>query len=160
MRSFTKIAISKLLCSFFPNTPPKRAPISSVPFIKVVLGIHSNTMKMTFHHIGLPTDEPQPGETYVEDTKVWVTRPEDHPYRVEYLRFEADSPVTGPVRDMAHVGYRIDGDIHEALKGEDVVIEPFTPMEGLQVAFFMKDGAVVEYMQFREGATEFSDLDD
>ena len=118
------------------------------------------TMKMTFHHIGMPTTESQPGETYVEDTKVWVTRPEDHPYRVEYLRFEDDSPVTGPVRDMPHVGYRlIDTDIHEALKGEDVIIEPFTPMEGLQVAFFMKNDAVIEYMQFREGACEFSDLD-
>lgn len=111
-----------------------------------------------FHHIGMPTDEVQEGETFVEDTKVWVTRPENHPMRVEYLRFEADSPVTGPLRDMPHVGFRVD-DIHAALQGEDVILEPFTPMEGLQVAFFMKDGAVFEYMQFREGATEFSDLD-
>ena len=125
-----------------------------------VLHIHTGKMKKTFHHIGLPTDEPQAGETYVADTKVWVTRPEDHPYRIEYLRFEADTPVTGPVRDLPHVAYRIDSDIHEALEGEDVIIEPFTPMEGLQVAFFMKDDAVIEYMQFREGATEFSHLDD
>lgn len=111
-----------------------------------------------FHHIGMPTDEVQEGETFVEDTRVWVTRPENHPMRVEYLRFEADSPVTGPLRDMPHVGFRVD-DIHAALEGEDVILEPFTPMEGLQVAFFMKDGAVFEYMQFREGATEFSDLD-
>ncbi len=106
----------------------------------------------------MPTDEVQEGETFVEDTRVWVTRPENHPMRVEYLRFEADSPVTGPLRDMPHVGFRVD-DIHAALEGEDVILEPFTPMEGLQVAFFMKDGAVFEYMQFREGATEFSDLD-
>jgi len=26
-----------------------------------------------FHHVGLPTDEKQPGEVYVEETKVWVT---------------------------------------------------------------------------------------
>ena len=26
-----------------------------------------------FHHIGLPTDEKQPNEAYVADTKVWVT---------------------------------------------------------------------------------------
>ncbi|MCF6312399.1 MAG: hypothetical protein L3J39_08100 [Verrucomicrobiales bacterium] len=106
----------------------------------------------------MPTDDVQQGETYVAETKVWVTRPENHPMRVEYLRFEADSPVSGPLRDMPHVGFRVD-DIHAALEGEDVILEPFTPMEGLQVAFFMKDGAVFEYMQFREGATEFSDLD-
>lgn len=111
-----------------------------------------------FHHIGMPTEEVQQGETFVEDTRVWVTRPENHPMRVEFLRFEADSEVSGPIRDMPHVAFRVD-DIHAALEGEDVILEPFTPMEGLQVAFFMKDGAVFEYMQFREGASEFSDLD-
>ena len=114
-------------------------------------------MTRHFHHIGLPTDGPQPGETYVAETKVWVTRPEKHPYRVEFLRFEPDSPVTGPVRDLPHVAFRVD-DIHAALEGEDVIIEPFAPMDGLLVAFFLKDEAVFEYMQFREGATEFSDL--
>ena len=118
-------------------------------------------MTKHFHHIGLPTDDRQAGETYVAETKVWVTRPENHAYRVEYLRFEPDSPVTGPVRDLPHIAYRLEGiDIHEALKGEEVIIEPFAPMEGLLVAFFLKDGAVVEYMQFREGATEFRDLQD
>lgn len=118
-------------------------------------------MTKHFHHIGLPTDDPQPGETYVEETKVWVTRPENHPYRIEYLRFEPDSPVTGPVRDLPHVAYRLEGiDIAEALAGEEVIIEPFAPMDGLLVAFFLKDGAVIEYMQFREGATEFRDLQD
>ena len=113
-----------------------------------------------FHHIGMPTDTPQDGETYVEETKVWVTRPENHPYRVEFLRFEADSPVTGPVRDLPHVAYRLEGTtMEEALEGENVIIEPFSPMDGLEVAFFLKDGAVIEYMAFREGAAEFSDLD-
>ncbi|NOX99098.1 MAG: hypothetical protein GXP30_05085 [Verrucomicrobia bacterium] len=106
----------------------------------------------------MPTEEVQQGETFVEDTRVWVTRPENHPMRVEFLRFEAASEVSGPIRDMPHVAFRVD-DIHAALEGEDVILEPFTPMEGLQVAFFMKDGAVFEYMQFREGASEFSDLD-
>jgi len=111
-----------------------------------------------FHHIGMPTEEVQEGETFVEDTRVWVTRPEKHPMRVEFLRFEPDTPLSGPLRDMPHVAFRVD-DIHAALEGEEIILEPFAPMEGLQVAFFMKDGAVFEYMQFREGASEFSDLD-
>ncbi|MBI2477121.1 MAG: hypothetical protein HYV60_00210 [Planctomycetia bacterium] len=94
-------------------------------------------MARTFHHIGLPTHEPQPNETYVADTKVWVTDPADHPYRVEFLRFEDDSPVTGPLRDMPHV---------------------FTPMPGLSVAFVKEYGAVVEFMKFEGDATEFAHL--
>lgn len=100
-----------------------------------------------FHHIGLPTDESHPGEYFVEDTKVWVTDPRKHPYLVEYLRFEPDSPVTGPVRNLPHVAYRVD-DIHEAIKGEDVILEPFQPSPNFTVAFMLKDGAVIEYMQF------------
>ena len=104
---------------------------------------------LEFHHIGLPTDESHPGEYYVEDTKVWVTDPRKHPYRVEYLRFEKDSPVTGPVRDMPHVAYRVD-DIHAAIKDENVILEPFQPSPNFTVAFMLKDGAVIECMQFEK----------
>ena len=102
-----------------------------------------------FHHIGLPTDDTQPGEFYVADTKVWVTDPRKHPYRVEYLRFEADSPVHGPVRDQAHVAYRVH-DLRAALAGEEVLIEPFNPSPNCTVAFLLKDGAVVEFMQYEQ----------
>jgi hypothetical protein len=100
-----------------------------------------------FHHIGLPTDESRAGEYYVEETKVWVTDPRRHPYRVEYLRFEADSPVKGPVRDMPHVAYRVD-DLTTELAGEEVLIEPFEPSPNFTVAFVLKDGAVIELMKF------------
>lgn len=100
-----------------------------------------------FHHVGLPTEEKQPGEVYVPGTKVWVTSPDAHPYRVEYLRYEPDSSVTGPLREMAHVAFKVD-DLEGALEGEEVILEPFRPMEGVRVAFIMKDGAVFEFMQF------------
>ena len=102
-----------------------------------------------FHHIGLPTDDKQPGEVYVADTKVWVTDPRKHPYKVEYLRFEPDSPVTGPVRDLPHVAYRVD-DIQAELLGEQVLIEPFEPSPNFTVAFILKDGAVIEFMKFEK----------
>lgn len=102
-----------------------------------------------FHHIGLPTNESHPGEYFVEDTKVWVTDPRKHPYKVEYLRFEPDSPVQGPVRDLPHVAYRVD-DIQAELRGEQVLIEPFEPSPNFTVAFVLKDGAVVEFMKFEK----------
>lgn len=114
-------------------------------------------MFRAFHHIGIPTEDPQPDETYVAETKVWVTDPADHPYRVEFLRYEKDSPVTGPLREKPHVAYRVD-DLAAALKGKELLLEPFTPMPGLSVAFFEEDGVVIEYMQFEGDATEFDDL--
>ena len=100
-----------------------------------------------FHHMGLPTDEKQRGEVYVSETKVWVTNPDDHPYRVEFLRFEPDSPVTGPVRDQPHIAYKVD-DLQREIRGEKVLLGPFMALPGLQVVFILKDGAVVEFMQW------------
>ena len=100
-----------------------------------------------FHHMGLPTDERQRGEVYVSETKVWVTNPDEHPYRVEFLRFEPDSPVTGPVRDQPHIAYKVD-DLHREIRGERVLLGPVTALPGLQVVFILKDGAVVEFMQW------------
>ncbi len=100
-----------------------------------------------FHHIGLPTHESPPGEFFVEETRVWVTDPRKHPYNVEFLRFEADSPVTGPARDMPHVAYRVD-DLEAAIAGEEIIIEPFEPSPNFTVAYIFKDGAVIEYMTF------------
>lgn len=57
----------------------------------------------SFDHIGIPSDEPRPGEVYVPETKVWVTSPRDNPANVEWVRFEDDSPVTGPLRHMPHL---------------------------------------------------------
>jgi hypothetical protein len=103
----------------------------------------------TFHHIGLPTEEKQPGEYYVEESKVWVSDPRRHPYRIEFVRFAPDCPAHGPVRDQPHVAYRVN-DLEEALRGEEILVPPFKPSPGLTVAFVLKDGAVVEYMSFQD----------
>lgn len=103
-----------------------------------------------FDHIGLTTTEKQPGEMYVEETKVWVTNPADSPSMVEYLRFEADSPVTGHVRELPHVAFRVDN-LDREIKGEEVLLGPFNPTEDLRVAFIYKDGLVYEFMESSRG---------
>ena len=64
---------------------------------------------------------------------------------------------TGPLRDMPHVAYRVD-DMNPAIEGQEMILEPFTPMPGLSVAFVKEDGAVIEFMKFEGGATEFAHL--
>ena len=103
-----------------------------------------------FDHVGLVTDERKQGESWVEATRVWVTSPRAHPYNVEWLRFEPDSPVTGPLRTQPHVAYRV-GDVNKAIEGHEILAEPFHPApdpEFLTVAFALIDGAVVEFMEY------------
>lgn len=99
-----------------------------------------------FDHIGVPTTEQLPDQMYVPATKVWVTDPAAHPQRLEYLRFEPDSPVTGAVRELPHIAFRVD-DLEAAIQGEQVVLGPFQATENLRVVFILKDGAVWELME-------------
>jgi hypothetical protein len=110
-------------------------------------------MKRAFDHIGIPATEPQPGESWVPFSQVWVTNPRAHPQRLEYLRPKVKPDV--PPADVAlwklwnwpHVAYRVE-DLQEALKGEQLVYGPFNPGGFGQVAFVYKDGVVIEYMQY------------
>ena len=99
-----------------------------------------------FDHIGIPTNQEQPGEMYVAATKVWVTDPELHPQRIEYLRFEPDSPVTGPVRDLPHTAFRVEA-LEEAIGSDPVLLGPFQATDTVRVVFVLKDGAVFEFME-------------
>ena len=79
-----------------------------------------------------------------------MTSPRADPFNIEWLRFEPDSPVTGPLRTEPHVAYRVD-DVAAAIVGHDVLAEPFDRRRGdgfLRVAFVLVDGAVVEFMQY------------
>jgi hypothetical protein len=101
-----------------------------------------------FDHVGLITTERKEGESWVEATRVWVTNPRAHPFNVEWLRFEPDSPVTGLLRTQPHVAYRV-LDVNAAVKGHTVLAEPFDVGDGfLMVAFVEVDGAVIELMQY------------
>jgi hypothetical protein len=110
--------------------------------------------RASFDHIGLITEEKKAGESWVEATRVWVTSPRAHPFHVEWLRFEPDTPVTGPLRTEPHVAYRV-ADVSAAVEGHEVLAEPFDVGGGfVTVAFVQIDGAVVEFMQYANPTEE------
>ena len=117
---------------------------------------------MQFDHIGIVTTQKQVGEVFVPATRVWVTDQERHPFHVEWLRFEPDSPVTGPLRTGPHIAYRVDSveAISEAGKGLEVLLEPFDA--GFAVAAFYQtpDGAVIEFITFKDGPSPFPPSED
>lgn len=103
---------------------------------------------MKFDHIGLITNEKKGSESWVEQTRVWVTNPKEHPFNVEWLRFESDSPVTGSLREKPHVAFRVKN-LEEASKGLKVLLDPFEVGGVVKAAFYeLKDGSVVELMEY------------
>ena len=108
-------------------------------------------IEMIFDHVGIPTDEKQPKEDWVQATRVWVTNPREHKYRVEYLRFEPDTPCVWEVVNLPHVAYRVKlKDFAKLIEGRRMLIEPFDVDENLMIAYVERDGMPVEYMVFKD----------
>ena len=103
---------------------------------------------MIFDHIGMVTTEKKSNENWVEATRVWVTNPKEHPFSIEWLRYAEDSPVTGPLREQAHVSYRVEN-LDKAAEGMKVLLEPFEVGGFIRVGFYQtEDDAVVELMEY------------
>lgn len=100
-----------------------------------------------YHHLGIPTNSPKPGERYLKHLKVHVAGFETSPYGIEWMRFDADCPISELVRTVPHVAFEVD-DIEAALKGKDVLSPPGSPSEGVRAAMIIHNGAPIELIEF------------
>jgi len=106
-----------------------------------------------YHHLGIPTDTPRPGERYFEPYKMYVSGFETSPYGIEWMRFEPESPVSELVRTVPHLAFEVD-DLDAELEGKELLSEVGSPGEGIRVAMIVDDGAPVELLEFCRDAPE------
>jgi hypothetical protein len=99
-----------------------------------------------YHHLGIPTDLPHDGESYLPQFKVYVSGFDTSPYGIEWMRYEPGSPVPELVRTIPHVAFEVD-DLQQELIGKEILIQPNCPSQGVLVAFIIDDGAPVEFLQ-------------
>jgi hypothetical protein len=100
-----------------------------------------------FHHIGIPTEIPQPGEQYLEHLKMYVSGFETSPYGIEWIRFEQGCTVSELVRTVPHVAFEVDN-LDNALEGKEQIGEISSPSQGVRVAMIIDNGAPVELLEF------------
>ena len=100
-----------------------------------------------FHHLGVPTDVPRPGEYYVEAFKMYVSGFWTSPYGVEWMRFEPGSPIAEIIQKVPHLAFEVD-DLEKALEGKEILTPPNSPSEGVMVAMILHNGAPVELISF------------
>src|SRR5215469_15593778 len=91
-----------------------------------------------YHHIGIPTTESKPGETHLEDLKLFVVSHQKSEFGVEWMRFEADAAVPDLVRRVAHVAFEVT-DLSSELAGREILIPPNSPSDGVRVAFIVEN---------------------
>lgn len=110
-----------------------------------------DTMKLRYHHLGVPTTIPREGERYLEDYKVYISGYEMSPYGIEWMRFEPDCALPELVKTVPHVAFQVD-DLFEAIKGKEILIRPNSPSKGITVAFIVDNGAPVEFLEIEKSA--------
>jgi hypothetical protein len=102
-----------------------------------------------YHHLGIPTTEPKPGEYYLKDLKIHVSGFETSPYGVEWMRFDPDCPIPDLIKTVPHVAFEVD-DLDAALEGKEVISLPGSPSEGVRAAMIVHNGAPIELIEFRK----------
>lgn len=100
-----------------------------------------------YHHLGIPTTIPQPGETYLAQQRVFCTDHERNPFGIQWMRYEPECSLPEVVKTVPHVAFEVD-DLQQALVGHEILIQPNSPSKGVVVAFVLCDGAPVEFLQF------------
>ncbi|MHB8095888.1 MAG: hypothetical protein ACYDH0_13220 [Candidatus Aminicenantales bacterium] len=102
---------------------------------------------MKYNHLGIPTQTPRPGETYLEKYRFACTDHESNPFGIQWMRYEKDCPLPELVKTVPHVAFEVD-DLEQALADREVIIPPNSPSPGVLVAFIVCDGAPVEFLQY------------
>lgn len=99
-----------------------------------------------YHQIGIPTTEVRDGEEYSPQFKMYVSGYEGSEFRVQWHRYEHDCELHTLIKTVPHMAFKVK-DMKEAIKGKNVIVEPYFPFEGFQVAFIEDGGAPIEFIQ-------------
>ncbi len=101
-----------------------------------------------YHHIGIPTDYPRPGEKHLKHLKMFVSGFDTSPYGIEWMRFEKGCPISRLVRTIPHVAFVVDN-IEIEISGKELLDGISEPSEGVRVAMIVENGAPIELLEFR-----------
>jgi hypothetical protein len=100
-----------------------------------------------YHHLGIPTNVPRPGERHLPDLKVYVSGFDTSPYGIEWMRFEPECPVSDLVRTVPHIAFEVDN-LEAAVAGRTLLEKVSSPSDGVRVAMILDNGAPVELLEF------------
>lgn len=102
-----------------------------------------------FHHLGIPTAEKMPSETYLPQFKFYVSGFQSSPFGVEWMRFEEDSPISALIQQVPHLAFEVhDLDFELGRHNFKILTPPNSPGEGIRVAMIEHNGAPIELIEF------------
>ena len=106
------------------------------------------TVKYEYHHMGIPTNEIRESERYSSTFKMYTSGGENSEFRIQYHRFEENSPLHPLIKTMPHVAFKV-ANIDEALKEKTVILGPYFPFPEFRVAIIIDEasGVPIEFIE-------------
>ena len=105
-----------------------------------------NGVMYEFHHIGIPTIEVREGEMYSPTFKMYTSDGPDVSFRIQYHRFEPGSSLHPLIQTMTHVAFKV-SDMHKAIQGRPLLLGPYFPFDGFEVAIVEINGMPIEFIR-------------
>lgn len=96
--------------------------------------------------MGVPTDVPQENERYSATFKMYTSGGGNSEFRIQYHRFEPDSPLHPLLKTVPHVAFKVES-IEAAIKDKEVVLGPYEPIPGYKVAAIVECGVPIEFIE-------------
>ncbi|MDR2441557.1 MAG: hypothetical protein LBE12_19520 [Planctomycetaceae bacterium] len=104
---------------------------------------------MQYLHFGVPTTQEKNWSGYIADLGVHVTDPGADIFGIEWLKFDADSPMHELIKTKSHTAFAVD-DLDAALAGKEIILPPYSPAPGFRIAFIDYEGAIIELSETKE----------
>jgi len=105
---------------------------------------------MEILHVGVITDEIKEGATFNEGLSVYLTDPDNHKFRYEFLKFEPGSPLHKRIQTEPHIAIKVDSIEEELKNATEVLSEEMDCGDGMFIAFADVDGFIFEFTEFRK----------
>jgi hypothetical protein len=104
-----------------------------------------------YHHLGVPTSRKMPNERYLPKFGFHISGFDSSPFGVEWMRFEADSPMDELIQTVPHLAFVVE-DLNYELSTRNfrVIAEPNPPSQGIRVAMIEHNGAPIELIEFEK----------
>jgi hypothetical protein len=105
-----------------------------------------NGVECIFHHMGIPTTEPKPGERFSERFGMHTSDSPCQSIRIQWHRFDANSSLHPLIRTVPHIALKVD-DLDGAIAGFNLLLGPYEPIPGFRVAIIEDGGCPIEFVQ-------------
>ena len=104
-----------------------------------------------YHHLGVPTNVKFPNEKYLPQFKFYVSGFSTSPFGIEWMRFEADSPIHELIQKVPHIAFEVSNlDYELSTRKFKILIAPNPPSDGVRAAFIEHNGTPIELIEFKK----------